>query len=605
MTFFTAVGLLVTPVLISSSKPTDIGAAYTIEAFRKNALLFTQSLTELNEAVKTLSGDTASLARAKKCLLNCRLQYKRIAFFTAYFFPSETKLYNAPAVYEVEEPELELEEPMGLQQIEALLFDKNPLGCKKELLQQTDAIYTSAEDLPSLLYQFEATDRQVLESLRLELIRMATLYISGYDAPWLKSGIQETLQASNAMQETLQPYLKQDNQQGKLLSETLDKAIGYLSAHQDFDSFDRMAYLTRFNLPLQQQLGGFIKSLDLESNTTAHLNYATANLFSAGFLNYWDAIPAGQRKELIAVGKDLFFDRSLSGNLQVSCATCHIPEQYFADGKFRSASMVRDSVLKRNTPTLLYAGYQHMQFWDGRAPDLAAQVKDVLFSPIEMGSSHAWLQKNVWGNPRYRQILENFLQDGPPTPEQQTQVIATAIAAYVNSLSPMNSPFDRYVRGDKQAMTGTQIKGFNLFMGKAQCGTCHFPPYFNALLPPLFDISETEVLGTPLTDQLKTPTDDNDLGRYDLYQIRFYRQAFKTPTVRNAQKTAPYMHNGAFNTLETVLDFYNKGGGHGIGLETEAQTLSDQALNLTSPEMQQIIQFINALTDDPKSFSAN
>jgi cytochrome c peroxidase len=145
-----------------------------------------------------------------------------------------------------------------------------------------------------------------------------------------------------------------------------------------------------------------------------------------------------------------------------------------------------------------------------------------------------------------------------PRPNKQTQVIATAIAAYVNSLSPMDSPFDRYLRGDKQAMTDTQIKGFNLFMGKAQCGTCHFPPYFNALLPPLFDVSETEVLGTPLTDQLHAPTNDNDLGRYDLYQIRFYRQAFKTPTVRNAQKTAPYMHNGAFNTLETVLDFYNK-----------------------------------------------
>ena len=169
----------------------------------------------------------------------------------------------------------------------------------------------------------------------------------------------------------------------------------------------------------------------------------------------------------------------------------------------------------------------------------------------------------------------------------------------------MDSPFDRYIRGDKQAMNDMQIKGFNLFMGKAKCGTCHFPPYFNSLLPPLFDVSETEVLGTPRTDQLQRPARDNDLGRYDLYQIRFYQQAFKTPTVRNAQKTAPYMHNGAFKSLETVLEFYNKGGGNGIGLTTAEQTLPDEALSLTPSEMHQIIQFINALTDDSKDFSAN
>ena len=137
-------------------------------------------------------------------------------------------------------------------------------------------------------------------------------------------------------------------------------------------------------------------------------------------------------------------------------------------------------------------------------------------------------------------------------------------------------------------------------MGKAQCGTCHFAPYFNSLLPPLFDNSEIEVLGTPGTDQPSTPTYDNDLGRYDLYHIRFYRQAFKTPTVRNAQKTAPYMHNGAFKTLQSILDFYNRGGGNGIGLKTEVQTLNDHALDLTSTEQDQIIQFINALTDDPE-----
>jgi cytochrome c peroxidase len=146
--------------------------------------------------------------------------------------------------------------------------------------------------------------------------------------------------------------------------------------------------------------------------------------------------------------------------------------------------------------------------------------------------------------------------------------MALAIAAFVAGLNPQNSAFDHYMAGNKSAMTPDQVKGFNLFMGKAQCGTCHFAPYFNSLIPPLFTVSELEILGTTKTDNLKKPEYDTDMGRYDLYQIHYYKQAFKTPTVRNAQKTGPYMHNGAFRTLDGVLDFYNKGGGNGPAIKT-------------------------------------
>jgi cytochrome c peroxidase len=260
--------------------------------------------------------------------------------------------------------------------------------------------------------------------------------------------------------------------------------------------------------------------------------------------------------------------------------------------------MIRDSILKRNTPTLLYAGFQHMQFWDGRAPDMVTQIKTVLFNPLEMGGSPAALQKHVWQNPSYSAELKKLTKAGQAA-QDKTGLLARAIAAYVGSLAPLNSPFDRYLAGERKAMTSTQIKGFNLFMGKAQCGTCHFVPYFNSLVPPLYDVSETEILGTPKTDQLIKPVPDSDLGRYDLYAIRYYRQAFKTPTVRNAQMTAPYMHNGAFKTLKSVLDFYNKGGGNGIGLQTEEQTLPSQPLKLSDRELDQITAFINSLTDKP------
>ena len=134
-------------------------------------------------------------------------------------------------------------------------------------------------------------------------------------------------------------------------------------------------------------------------------------------------------------------------------------------------------------------------------------------------------------------------------------------------------------------------------MGKAQCGTCHFVPYFNSLLPPHFAVSEVEVLGTPANANLDHPQQDRDRGRYDLYPIHFYDGAFKTPTVRNAAKTAPYMHNGAFETLTQVIDFYNRGGGTGLGLDHPDQTLSGKPLHLTVSEIDDISLFIDSLTD--------
>ncbi len=166
----------------------------------------------------------------------------------------------------------------------------------------------------------------------------------------------------------------------------------------------------------------------------------------------------------------------------------------------------------------------------------------------------------------------------------------------------MNSAFDQYLRGNKQALTSSQINGFNLFTGKAKCATCHFMPLFNSLLPPNFEITEYEVIGTTLTDDLQHPKPDPDAGRFQNFPVKFYKQAFKTPTVRNAAKTAPYMHNGSFKDLKSVIEFYNQGGGHGLGLPNDLQTLSPEPLQLTAQESEDLVQFIQALTDElPKT----
>ena len=169
-----------------------------------------------------------------------------------------------------------------------------------------------------------------------------------------------------------------------------------------------------------------------------------------------------------------------------------------------------------------------------------------------------------------------------------------AIGSYVRSLISLTSRFDEYMQGNSEAMNAHEIKGFNLFMGKAKCGTCHYMPLFNGNLPPRFVKTESEVIGVPSTISGKEI--DPDLGRYAIIKTPSLKHSFKIPSIRNAASTAPYMHNGIYNTLEQVMDFYNKGGGTGLGISINNQTLPFDKLNLTHEESVDIIAFINSLS---------
>ena len=191
---------------------------------------------------------------------------------------------------------------------------------------------------------------------------------------------------------------------------------------------------------------------------------------------------------LINLGRKLFFEKTLSGNNIRSCATCHQPDKYFTDQLIANRNINDSRPLRRNTPTLFYVSDQSSQFWDGRAPTLSEQINDVLTNPEEMNASIPEIKKRLIQNPIYQSLF----------PDSVTLVqIETALSAYLRTLQPMNSAFDRYMAGDHQALTIAQKKGFNLFMGKAQCGTCHFAPIFNGSTPPFFNRTEYEVLGVP------------------------------------------------------------------------------------------------------------
>jgi cytochrome c peroxidase len=342
-----------------------------------------------------------------------------------------------------------------------------------------------------------------------------------------------------------------------------------------FNAFDRLAFLREAALPLQRQLGLFIKEKGLELNTNKVLNYEAADLFSPGAI-IAERFPGGRTtgdKEQEQLGKRLFSDPSLSGNGQRSCATCHQPTKMFTDRLPVPVAFDGHHLLDRNSPTLVYSGFQFSQFWDGRVRGLEDQIRTVLQEPREMNADTAGLLKKTG------------LGTGP---------IVAAIAAYVRSLHPLNSAFDRFIRGDSGALTIRERSGANLFMGKAQCATCHFIPLFNGLVPPDYASTEFEVLGTTRTDRWEHAELSKDAGRYALYPFPFYKGAFKTPTVRNAALTYPYMHNGGFRNLKKVMEFYNKGGGAGLGLRVPDQTLSPRPLHLSTGEIDDIILFIHA-----------
>lgn len=577
----------------AASRQEIIGVQNCTDRFRTDAQAFAAAVRQMRMAIEKIdTSDVRSIAHAKQKLRETRLAYKRIAFFLDYFFFTSSRIYNRPPKNEIEEPHLEYGAPAGLQYIEALLFD-NPGLHKVELLQQSRFLETSADDLPALLYDFKASDAQVLESVRLELIRVMTLSISGFDAPLLKSGLDEALVSLQALHEVLNPYLMHSDEGS--VRKLLTSCEIYLTKKTDFYQFDRLFFLTNYALPLQESLGLMISGMGLEVNEKGILNYNARNIFSRDAFAEPAFIGGANTNPAFAeLGKKLFFETRLSSNGTRSCASCHNPALHFTDGLSRSIGIHPDQAVRRNAPSLLYSSFQHAQFWDGRAKTLEDQVRTVIHDSLEMNGKPEEVIRKLARERPYRRLIRKI---SPKRKTLNDTIIYKAIAAYVRTLQPFNSDFDRYIAGDKAALTDRQVNGFNLFMGKAQCGTCHFAPLFNGLIPPTYTLTEFEILGTTASDDLLHPKTDPDQGRYEARPTPYYRGAFKTPTVRNAAVTAPYMHNGALGSLEKVMEFYDKGGGAGLGLDIPNQTLPAIPLDLSDKEKSDIIAFLHSLTD--------
>ena len=326
-----------------------------------------------------------------------------------------------------------------------------------------------------------------------------------------------------------------------------------------------------------------------------YLNPKADNLFASDFLN----LPAfgnkgayNNNQNVIQLGKKIFNDKSLSKDNVMSCATCHDSKKAFTDG-FTFAKSNKGKPLLRNTPTLAYVAYQQSFFYDAIAFSLEGQIKNVVENTQEFHTDLFSIEKAILSDSTYVSAFEKLYDDGVTN-----RNILNAITNYERSLGDFTSKFDQNMQGKVANLSASEKNGFNLFMGKATCATCHFPPTFNGTVPPKYDESELENLGVPKNADFDNPIKDTDLGRYYLYNIEERKYFFKTPTIRNITLTAPYMHNGVYSTLEEVVTFYNKGGGLGLGIDNPNQTLPEDQLELTDKETKDLINFMKTLTDE-------
>jgi cytochrome c peroxidase len=262
--------------------------------------------------------------------------------------------------------------------------------------------------------------------------------------------------------------------------------------------------------------------------------------------------------ERVARGRELFFDTRLSRDRTIACASCRDPERAFSDG--RSVAIgVFNRVGRRSAPALVNRGYGRSLFWDGRAATLEEQVLQPIQDPNEMDMTLPEVSARVG---------------------MSIEDVSRSLATFVRSLLSGNSPFDRFVNGDRTAVDAAQQAGLQLFRGKAHCTACHVGPTFSD--------ERFHNTGVAWRDGRI------DEGRSGVTRRPEDRGAFKTPTLREIARTAPYMHDGSLATLADVVEFYDRGGNPNPGLDSDVRPL-----RLTDAEKQALAAFLDASNGSP------
>jgi len=540
--------------------------------------------------------DSRHDAQAVAAFRTARSGYKRIEALLAVYSPPTAALLNGPLPEESEDrPTGPLGAPAGFQIVEAALFGHETPGADS-VSRTVAAMANAVRQFSPLTSYLKVSDAEVLDAARLEVARVATLGLAGFDSDRSGDAVSEGAEALHGT-----ATLIRQSSAGTEAADTLDRAANYLAAHASFSALDRLEAITGYLEPAARSIHRSRLSLAEPVPALHQLWRSTrGSLFESGALDpaaYAPTFAPRSSPALVALGRQLFFEPRLSGPQTRSCAFCHQPASGFTDGRRVSIPLPGTRPAHpRNTPTLLNAAFEPTLFADSRVGSLEAQVETVIASPAEMGGSLDSAARRLAGDPVYRAAFADAFRDrGDSTVNPRS--LRFALAAFVRSLNGLDSRFDRALRGDTTALSSDERRGFTLFMGKARCGTCHFLPLMNGTMPTDFATSEPEIIGVPARAMMSGATLDADLGRGGFDHQPPHQAAFKVPTLRNVALTAPYMHNGVFATLEQVVDFYERGGGRGIGARVAGQTLPVRPLHLTMRERKELVAFLGSLTD--------
>ncbi|MEO2018889.1 MAG: cytochrome c peroxidase [Fuerstiella sp.] len=285
-------------------------------------------------------------------------------------------------------------------------------------------------------------------------------------------------------------------------------------------------------------------------------------------------------KERAALGKLLYFDKRLSSDGTVSCASCHSVKAGFADGAAVSTG-INGQKGGRSAPTVINRGYSTAQFWDGRAPSLEAQAIGPIANPIEMtnekdpGRAHQTCVDRLHKVPEYRARFSKAYGDEDFTIED----VGKAIATFERTVLSGNSPFDHYKNGAKDAMSASAIRGKEIFFNKTACDSCHLG----------FNFTDGSYANIGIGMDKPSP----DLGRYVVSKREEDKGAFKAPTLREIEHTGPYMHDGRLKTLEEVVEHYDKGGIPNPYLDERLKPLK-----LTKQNKRDLVAFLKSLSGE-------
>ncbi|MCF8201502.1 MAG: cytochrome-c peroxidase [Crocinitomicaceae bacterium] len=280
-----------------------------------------------------------------------------------------------------------------------------------------------------------------------------------------------------------------------------------------------------------------------------------------------------QNAEKIALGRKLFFDKRLSLDGSISCASCHDPQKAFSDQRSKSIG-INGQLSERNAPSILNAAFLKTAMFDAHLATLELQAIVPIQEPVEMGHNMKILIKQLRQIPEYQAAAQAIFGR-----DFDAWVLTRSLAAFERSLLSMNAPFDQYMAGDKKAMSKDQLAGWRIFSDELYCTKCHPAPYFTTY----------EAANNGLYTSYEGKTDQ---GRFRIHHDSSDIGKFKIPSLRNLPLTYPYMHDGSINSMEAALEHYQKGGaGHPL---QDPRILS---FELSTKEKAQLLAFFNALVD--------